>query len=259
MTRTYLLIAASLICNAALLAQTEPVFQLFEAGAGPGAAMPARPRTEPGKPFSATAVTQRNQILTDGTHVSNTTTVVEYRDAQGRVRTEETESGQPPQAPPLIWIVDPVAQARYQLVTKTKYAFRTAMVDPSLAVGASGGRGGRGGRGGSGALNLPTVDATFNPRRPIVEDLGTMMINGVQARGTRTTTVVPVGAIGNDREFHSIHESWYSPDLNLLVKTVNTDPRFATITYELTNISRQPPDPSLFQVPADYTVTVVSR
>lgn len=40
----------------------------------------------------------------------------------------------------------------------------------------------------------------------------------------------------------------------MLVKSVSTDPRFGTTTYELTNISRQPPDPSLFQVPADYSI-----
>ena len=32
-----------------------------------------------------------------------------------------------------------------------------------------------------------------------------------------------------------------------------TDPRFGTTTFELSNISRQSPDPSLFRVPADYT------
>jgi hypothetical protein len=99
--------------------------------------------------------------------------------------------------------------------------------------------------------NVPLMAA----RNAIVEDLGTMTINGALARGTRTTTVVPAGAIGNDREFHSVSERWFSSDLNLLVKSVNTDPRFGTTTYELTNLTLRPPDPSLFRVPADYTTT----
>jgi uncharacterized protein (TIGR03435 family) len=66
--------------------------------------------------------------------------------------------------------------------------------------------------------------------------------------------VVPVGAIGNDKEFHSVTERWFSPDLNLLIKSVSADPRFGTTTYELTNINRQAPDPSLFQVPANYSI-----
>jgi hypothetical protein len=85
--------------------------------------------------------------------------------------------------------------------------------------------------------------APANNPNEIVEDLGTMTVNGVPARGTRITTVVPLGAIGNDREFRSVNERWFSSDLNLLIKSINTDPRFGTTTYELTNISRQPPDP----------------
>ncbi len=90
--------------------------------------------------------------------------------------------------------------------------------------------------------------------RVSVEDLGTLTVNGVPARGTRVTTLVPVGAIGNDKEFRSVAERWFSPDLNLLIKSVSADPRFGTTTYELTNIGRQPPDPSLFQPPAGYSI-----
>ena len=98
-----------------------------------------------------------------------------------------------------------------------------------------------------------SATAPSNPN-DLVEDLGTLPINGVTARGTRTTTVVPAGAIGNDREFRSVTERWFSSELNLLIKSVSTDPRFGTTTYELTNISRLPPSPSLFQVSADYTI-----
>jgi hypothetical protein len=33
-----------------------------------------------------------------------------------------------------------------------------------------------------------------------------------------------------------------------------SDPRMGTTTFQLTNIQKQEPDASLFQVPADYTV-----
>jgi hypothetical protein len=88
----------------------------------------------------------------------------------------------------------------------------------------------------------------------MIKDLPTSTINGVPARGSRISTRVPIGAIGNDREFQSVSELWFSSDLNLLIKSVNTDPRFGTTIYELTNISRQPPDPSLFRVPSEYNV-----
>jgi len=35
----------------------------------------------------------------------------------------------------------------------------------------------------------------------------------------------------------------------------SSDPRVGTTTTQLTNITRSEPDPSLFQAPADYTVT----
>ena len=34
-----------------------------------------------------------------------------------------------------------------------------------------------------------------------------------------------------------------------------SDPRFGTRVTQLTNITRSEPDPALFQVPSDYTVT----
>jgi hypothetical protein len=49
-------------------------------------------------------------------------------------------------------------------------------------------------------------------------------------------------------------ETWYSPDLKLVIESTQTDPRFGETTYTLTNIQRNDPDPSLFQVPAGYKV-----
>ena len=40
----------------------------------------------------------------------------------------------------------------------------------------------------------------------------------------------------------------------MLVKTVNSDPRFGKNTYELTNISRDEPNMTLFQIPSDYRI-----
>ena len=64
---------------------------------------------------------------------------------------------------------------------------------------------------------------------------------------------IPAGTFGNDRDVKVINERWYSDDLQVLVKSSNSDPRFGLTTYELTNIMRTVPDPALFQPPADYT------
>jgi hypothetical protein len=77
--------------------------------------------------------------------------------------------------------------------------------------------------------------------------------NGVPAQGTRSTLSIPVGQIGNNREIKVVNERWYSQELQMVVKSVNSDPRFGTTTYELKNITRSNPDATLFQAPADYT------
>jgi hypothetical protein len=86
------------------------------------------------------------------------------------------------------------------------------------------------------------------------EQLGTQMIEGVAAEGTRVTFTIPAGKIGNERPIVTVNERWYSPELQTIVLTKNSDPRMGETTYRLTNIDRSEPDPSLFQVPADYTV-----
>ena len=49
-------------------------------------------------------------------------------------------------------------------------------------------------------------------------------------------------------------ETWFSPELKVMVLKKHNDPRNGEIIYRLTNISRAEPDHSLFEVPADYTV-----
>ena len=86
------------------------------------------------------------------------------------------------------------------------------------------------------------------------EQLGTRMVEGVEAVGTRATQVIPAGTIGNDKDLVSTRETWFSPDLKLVVSSIRNDPRFGEIRYTLTNIQVTEPNPSLFQPPAGYTV-----
>ena len=74
------------------------------------------------------------------------------------------------------------------------------------------------------------------------------------AKGTRVTTTIPVGKIGNDRPISIVHESWYSPELQTIVLSETKDPLSGDITYKLTNIQRSNPPASLFEVPPDYKV-----
>ena len=86
------------------------------------------------------------------------------------------------------------------------------------------------------------------------EDLGEQVIEGVTAKGTRTTTVIPAGAIGNELPITVTSEEWFSPDLKVLVMTKHADPRSGETTYRLTGITRGEPDASLFDLPAGVTI-----
>jgi hypothetical protein len=273
--KRYALFAAGLMAPAVLCAQVpfyeQHYAQLAQSMAngrgGRGAAI-LPPRQEKGRPFSATVTSNSTGTLQDGTRISQTTTMVEYRDAEGRVRTETTEppssAASSPGSEPVKVIVirDPVAGVNYRLDPASRFAVQ-------MTGAAAGGRGGRGGDSVPPGQDLFYTSSSSNPMQEtqriggvlggsssgdLTEDLGTANINGVAARGTRVTSIVPAGAIGNDREFRSTTERWFSPDLNLLVKSVSSDPRFGTTTYELTNVVAGPPDPSLFRVPADYKV-----
>jgi hypothetical protein len=288
MNRTYFISVMGMVCFVSLAgwvqAQVPPGESFFQPaaslpafrGARGGVMLPMTP-AETGKPFSAMAISQSEQIYLDGTRVTHAVTMMEYRDMEGRTREEPAE---PPASVKQIMIRDRVAGVRYSLNIAAKTATKTAIagvsalpiVQAPLGIAGSPSGRGRGGRSGGAppdsaevqdyvqrlaqiqdAVQKLSQSARKNPN-DIVEDLGTMFLNGVMARGTRTTTVVPVGAIGNDREFRSIEERWFSDDLNLLIRSVSTDPRFGTTTYERKNVSRQTPDPSLFQVPPGYSI-----
>jgi len=52
-----------------------------------------------------------------------------------------------------------------------------------------------------------------------------------------------------------VSERWYSPELQVVVLSKHRDPRMGENVYRLTNINRSEPARSLFETPADYTIT----
>jgi TonB family protein len=86
------------------------------------------------------------------------------------------------------------------------------------------------------------------------ESLGSQMIEGVEAEGTRVTHTIPAGAMGNERPIEATYERWYSKELQLDVLIKSVDPRSGESTQQMTNISLGEPDPALFEIPSDYTV-----
>ena len=64
----------------------------------------------------------------------------------------------------------------------------------------------------------------------------------------------PVGSVGNDREIATTYEVWMSPEMGVAILSKNNDSRNGARTQKLSNISRDEPDPSLFQPPTGYEV-----
>lgn len=217
-----------------------------------------------GAPYSAEETSERVQTLADGTHITESQGSVKlYRDSSGRTRTERTlpvPRGAGTFTPPtIVEIFDPVAGVHYRLDEGSRTAHKTsvrmappppppppnsASIRATRVVRLLPARIGAAGAADNDALRPQTTR----------ESLGTQTIEGVMAEGTRTTTTYPIGSIGNDRPITTTNEVWMSPELRMTVLTKNSDPRSGDSTTRMTNISRADPDPSLFQVPADYQV-----
>ncbi len=201
-------------------------------------------QTVAGAPYSAVEVRTHQQVLAAGNTIQRQDQTNVYRDSQGRVRRETTRTGPDGQTHTRVTIADPVAGTITELDTKDKTAFTHPAKFPSASTtaGTTTPGTGRASRTGVSEANVKH------------ETLAAQSIHGLMASGTRVTHTIPAGTIGNSQALQTVRETWMSDDLKVPLKTTVTDPRMGTMTVELTNINRSQPDPSLFQVPSDYTV-----
>jgi hypothetical protein len=216
-------------------------------------------KTVKGAPYSAQSTSESVQVLADGNRITNTNSTTIYRDSQGRERHEQSSS---------IRISDPVEGVNYTLRPETRIALKNfqpklsivqdkeaakAKMDlesimkaevPTIMMHSTNGI----------PVGAMGTAAAWSKLDSEEENLGTQMIEGVSAEGTRRTTTIVPGQIGNERSIVTVNERWYSPELHLVVMSMRSDPRTGTTTYKLTNINRSEPAPTLFQVPPDYTL-----
>ena len=225
-------------------------------------AQPINGDTVKGAPYSAEAVTETTQTLADGNRIVNRQSSMQYRDGMGRERREQTmimTPGGSNAAPEIVTISDPVANVSYSLNTREHSAqkftgegpkiFRTTgrLGAVNVAVVANGG-----------FFARAILNVQPNNEAEKTEDLGSQLVEGVLANGTRTTHTIPAGQIGNDRAIQVVDENWFSPELQMTVMSKHNDPREGETVYKLTNIIRAEPDPALFRVPPDYDVNEVN-
>ena len=235
----------------------------FSAGVTfPGRPMPSVPIT--GAPFSGVRESESTQTLADGTHISRKMVLQKiWRDSDGRMRTERPMMmalHASEDSPVIVEITDPIAGYRYTLDTQGKVAHRVviapppapppqqrkAITDATARQGAS-----QPAPGGGLVGSFSTIPRRIVSQR---ESLGTKLIDGIPVQGTKWIHTIPAGEQGNDRPISTVMETWTSLDLKEMIESSSSDPRNGESIMRLTNIDRNNPDPSLFQVPADYEI-----
>ncbi len=222
-----------------------------------------------GAPYCGEEVSESVQTLADGTRITRPPMPARKicRDSAGRTRVERQMFVSPRggESLTIIEITDPVERVWYVLDTINKVAHRQELppspTGPPVAAGRAMGATisgplttPGGGRVTAGAIVAAPPPGGFDPPKMTNEKLEPQTIEGIPVEGTRRTTTMPVGAVGNDRPITTVTETWMSPDLRVMILSRTNDPRNGEHTQKLINISRSEPDPSLFQPPPEYTV-----
>ena len=191
-----------------------------------------------GRPFSGSDSIDWTRTLEDGTIVATHQDAKLARDSQGRIYRENVtrfpaNSAQKSRVKEII-ILDPVVHTRTACVIAAHQCNITDYHAPAL---------------------LPRQPArSFDNGNFSRESLGTDTIDGFNVIGTRETRTVDTGVEGNSQPLSITKEFWFSPDLEVNLSVTRRDPREGTVVIHVVDLSRSEPDPSLFQVPANFIV-----
>lgn len=187
----------------------------------------------PGVPFSATVVIESQREGPEGyTEIRRTINLI-ARDSIGRTHSE-TRRLMPEyfHGSPLLMNVhlfDP--QTRIRTVYDPTQHVATQQTVPKQPKSAD--------------LPNPTVHIT---------DLGASTLNGLQTKGTRRIFTISRKASGIGERVEIEDEEWYSEDLHINLLVRHSDPRIGTNTIGVSNLKREEPPASMFEVPAGYKI-----
>lgn len=191
-----------------------------------------------GQPFSADVVIEDTRRLFDGSTVTKQRRGAIYRDGQGRTRREQPLEtvggfnivGSDNKPLSLVFINDFAAKTQTFLDLNNKVA-RTSRLGPQAKPFEN-----------------------DQPEDAKTESLGTRTIEGVRVEGSKTTFEIPVGRLGNDKPIAVITESWFSPELGVIVMSRHVDPLAGEHVFKLVNLRRGEPSAELFNIPAGFRV-----
>jgi len=199
----------------------------------------------PHQPFTATLITEWVRYTPDGASITLLNQRRIARDAQGRLYEERwalvPKNGDI--ASRLQWIQ--IADAHTRTLYNCNMIARVCDLlryDPARDLAAAGAPP-------SSSGPLPG-DRGFSQ----TESLGNRVIAGVDTIGTRVTTTLNPGAVGNDRPVVKTSETWRSEQLAINLLSIRTDPLFGTQTFTISDLDAGPPDPQLFELPVNFPV-----
>jgi len=180
------------------------------------------------KPYSAEGTTETVQVLADGNRILRHNLTKYYRDSAGRTRREQTIEALGPSSPiattQMIIISDPVAAVDY-------------ILDPTHKT----------------AQKFSRFPAASD-EAPHPETGEKRTIQGLECTGTKKTSTIPAGKVGNERPITIVTETWYAPAIEAVVSSTTSDPRFGQTTYTLRNLVLGEPPSDLFELPSGYTL-----
>lgn len=199
----------------------------------------------PGEPFTATLVTEWTRYTAGGGTVTLINQRKVARDTQGRLYEERwllvPKGGSIASRMNWIQIADP-GQRSLLNCNVFRHLCTPEPWNPASELAA--------------ARPPQTVSGPLPQNRGSIEtvNLGNRIIADIDTTGTRVTTTLNPGVVGNDQPVEEIRETWHSAQLAINLLSVRSGPMIGKQTFSITELDPSEPDPQLFSVPAGYSV-----
>jgi hypothetical protein len=195
-------------------------------------------------PFGFTLVTEWARPMNNGGSFTLTNERHIVRDSKGRIYQERwilvPKGGNIKSWMDVFQITDPEKHIWYNCLTKTKvcdlYMYHLTTADnfqPPTSVSG------------------PLADGRGFRQH---EDLGLSSTEGQETHGYRETTTFNPGVMGNDKPMAVTREFWYSTHLGVNLISIVDEPMTGKQFFTAKELSTAEPDPSFFEVPADYKI-----
>jgi hypothetical protein len=197
----------------------------------------------PGVPFSGTVNVERSLTQPDGSIVNLKTIRDIGRDSVGRIHNESRalvpilDTRKPPIES--IHLYDPQTRISTMLNPQKRTFWTQTVNRPPATVPPA-------------FLASPTGDSLPQNEFTKKEDLGVRDIEGLAAHGVLQAQTVHAETNGSDKEIVITDEYWYSEDLRINLMIKHIDPRTGTVTTTVSQITREEPNPVLFEIPQGY-------